>query len=73
MTGFSLPQGLWLGRVWRIGIGPALVTIRAGHVYDITSKAAPTMRDLLELPDIADFVANLPGEDLGPLAAFAVA
>ena len=73
MTGFSLPQGLWLGRVWRIGIGPALVTIRAGHVYDITSKAAPTMRDLLELPDIAGFVANLPGEDLGPLAAFAAA
>lgn len=73
MTEFSLPQGLWLGRVWRAGIGPALVTIRAGHVFDITSKAAPTMRDLLELPDIAGFVASLPGEDLGPLAAFAAA
>ena len=47
MTGFSLPQGLWLGRVWRLGIGPALVTIRAGHVYDITSKAAPTMHDFM--------------------------
>jgi len=73
MTEFSLPQGLWLGRVWRAGIGPALVTIRAGHVFDITSKAAPTMRDLLELPDIAGFVASLSGEDLGPLAAFAAA
>ena len=73
MTDFSLPQGLWLGRVWRAGIGPALVTIRADHVYDITSKAAPTMRDLLELPDIAGFVASLSGEDLGPLAAFAAA
>lgn len=73
MTEFSLPHGLWLGRVWRAGIGPALVTIRAGHVFDITSKAAPTMRDLLELPDIAGFVASLPGEDLGPLAAFAAA
>ncbi|KAF0172171.1 MAG: hypothetical protein FD162_2526 [Rhodobacteraceae bacterium] len=73
MTEFSLPQGLWLGRVWRAGIGPSLVTIRAGHVFDITSKAAPTMRDLLELPDIAGFVASLPGEDLGPLAAFAAA
>lgn len=73
MTEFSLPHGLWLGRVWRAGIGPALVTIRAGHVFDITSKAAPTMRDLLELTDIAGFVASLPGEDLGPLAAFAAA
>ncbi len=73
MTDFSLPQGLWLGRVWRAGIGPALVTIRAGHVYDITSKAAPTMRDLLELPDVAGFVASLSGEDLGPLAAIAAA
>lgn len=73
MTEFSLPQGLWLGRVWRAGIGPSLVTIRAGHVFDITSKAAPTMRDLLELPDIAGFVASLPGEDLGPLTAFAAA
>ncbi len=73
MTGFSLPQGLWVGRVWRLGIGPSLVTIRAGHVFDITSKAAPTMRDLLELPDIAGFVASQIGEDLGPLAALAAA
>jgi fumarylacetoacetate (FAA) hydrolase family protein len=69
MTEFSLPQGLWLGRVWRSGIGPCVVTIRAGHVFDITSKAAPTVRDLLELPDVAGFVANFLGEDLGPLEA----
>ena len=73
MNDFSLPQGLWLGRVWRAGIGPALVTIRADHVYDITSKAAPTMRDLLELPDIAGFVANIQGEDLGSYASLAAA
>ena len=73
MTNFSLPQGLWLGRVWRAGIGPSLVTLRAGQVIDITTKAAPTMRDLLELLDIADFVANVPGEDLGPLDIFAAA
>ena len=73
MTNFSLPQGLWLGRVWRAGIGPSLVTLRAGQVIDITTKAAPTMRDLLELPDIAGFVANVPGEDLGPLDIFAAA
>ncbi len=69
MTEFSLPQGLWVGRVWRSGIGPCVVTVRAGHVFDITSKAAPTMRDLLELPDIAGFVDSVPGEDLGPLDA----
>lgn len=73
MNDFPLPQGLWLGRVWRAGIGPALVTIRADHVYDITSKAAPTMRDLLELPDIAGFVANIQGEDLGSYASLAAA
>ena len=56
-----------------MGIGPSLVTIRAGHAFDITGKAAPTMRNLLELSDIAGFVASLPGEDLGPLAAFAAA
>ena len=70
MTGISLPSGLWLGRVWRAGIGPSLVTIRAGHVYDITTKAAPTMRDLLEQADIAGFVAQQPGENLGLLDTF---
>jgi len=73
MIDFSLPQGHWLGRVWRAGIGPSLVTVRAGRVVDITCKAAPTMRDLLELHDIAEFVASIPGEDLGQLDIFAAA
>ena len=34
---------LFLGRVWRGGIGPSLVTCRAGRVIDITTKAAPTV------------------------------
>lgn len=64
----DLPQsGLFVGRVWRAGIGPALVTLRDGHVFDITTRAAPTMRDLLEQPDPAGFVATLPSEDIGPL------
>ena len=70
MTGISLPSGLWLARVWRAGIGPSLATIRAGQVYDITTKAAPTMRDLLEQADIAGFVAQQPGENLGLLDTF---
>ncbi|WP_127903607.1 fumarylacetoacetate hydrolase family protein [Solirhodobacter olei] len=68
----DLPQsGLFVGRVWRAGIGPALVTLRDKHVFDITTRAAPTMRDLLEHPDPAGFVADLPGEDIGGLEEIA--
>ena len=60
-----LPNGLWLGRVWRAGIGPSLVTLRKGRVIDITSKIAPTMRDALEQPEIAGFITGIEGEDVG--------
>ena len=73
MTGLSLPPGLWLGRVWRAGVGPCVVTLRAGRVIDITTRAAPTLRDVLEQSDIAGFVAGQPGLDLGPLDALAAA
>ncbi|WP_172297716.1 fumarylacetoacetate hydrolase family protein [Pseudoruegeria sp. HB172150] len=62
--------GLWLGRVWRPGIGPCVVTLRDGALVDITSKDAPTARDVLELDDPADHVRNATGETLGPLADF---
>jgi fumarylacetoacetate (FAA) hydrolase family protein len=67
------PDCTWVGRVWRQGIGPALVTLRGGRVIDITSAAAPTMRDLLEREDPAADAAAAPGEDLGPLDALLVA
>ena len=66
-------NGCFVGRVWRAGIGPALVTPRDGRLYDITSRAAPTMRDLLEMADATEFVAAQPGHDLGPLDAIAAA
>ena len=69
----TLPNGLWLGRLWRAGSGPSLVTLRGDRVIDITSKAAPTMRDMLEQTDIAGFIANIQGEDLGSLADIAAA
>lgn len=70
----DLPQtGLFVGRVWRAGIGPSLVTLRGGRVVDITTKAAPTMRDLLEQADIPAFVAAITGEDIGTLDAIAAA
>ncbi len=61
--------GCYVGRVWRQGIGPCLVHLREGRVTDITSRTAPTLRDLLERPDPAAFARASPGEDLGPLAA----
>ena len=67
------PSGSFLGRVWRTDIGPSVVTRRAGRVIDISSRAAPTLRDVLEQPGIAEFVAAIPGEDIGSLADIAAA
>ncbi|MCA3444472.1 MAG: fumarylacetoacetate hydrolase family protein [Rhodobacter sp.] len=61
------PDGLFVGRVWRAGLGPAVVTLRGGRIVDITSRAAPTLSDLLEIPDIPGFVAAQTGEDIGGL------
>lgn len=62
-------DGTFVGRVWRADIdGPALVTVRDGTIVDITSKLAPTMRDLLELPDPIAHVRALEGEWLATLA-----
>ncbi|MEX3006967.1 fumarylacetoacetate hydrolase family protein [Hoeflea sp. TYP-13] len=58
------PSGTWLGRVERAGTGPALVTLRSGQLIDITSKAAPTVRDVLERDDAAAYVAAAEGEAL---------
>ncbi len=70
----GLPQeGLFLGRVWRAGVGPAVVTLRGGRVFDITSRAAPTMRDVLEQADIAGYVAGIAGQDIGSLDDIAAA
>lgn len=68
-----LPSGLALGRAWRPGIGPAVVTLRGGRVVDITARGAATVRDILALPDPAAHVAAAPGADLGPTAALLAA
>lgn len=62
------PDALILGRVWRPGIGPALVRLRGTEVIDVTTRTAPTMRDLLELDDPATHLAGVPGERIGTLA-----
>ena len=64
-------EGLFLGRVWRAAVGPSVVTLRAGRVIDITTRAAPTLRDVLEQADIPAFVAGIAGQDIGSLAELA--
>lgn len=61
------PDATFVGRAWRPGIGPALVTLRGDSVVDITNPTAPTMRDLLELDDPLGHVRSLTGEDIGSL------
>lgn len=61
------PEACFVGRVWRPGIGPALVTLRGDTVVDITSPTAPTMRDLLEMDDPVGYVRGLTGEEIGTL------
>ncbi len=59
-----------LGRVWRDGVGPCVVTVRGGDdVVDITSKVAPTVRDVCEMDDPAGFVVSAAGETVGSLKA----
>ncbi|MCR9151787.1 MAG: fumarylacetoacetate hydrolase family protein [Rhodobacteraceae bacterium] len=62
------PEALFIGRLWRPGIGPALILLRGERVVDITSRAVPTMRDLLETDDLPCYLRAATGEDLGPLA-----
>ncbi|WP_308917594.1 fumarylacetoacetate hydrolase family protein [Jannaschia sp. LMIT008] len=60
------PRGTWIGRVDRPGIGPCLVTLRDGQLHDITGRAAPTVRDVLEADDPVSHVAGARGEAIGP-------
>ncbi|MCC5973985.1 MAG: fumarylacetoacetate hydrolase family protein [Rubellimicrobium sp.] len=70
----ELPSGALLaGRVWREEIGPSVVTLREGHLVDVTCREVPTMRDLVEREDAALWLAQAGGEDLGPLAEVAAA
>jgi fumarylacetoacetate (FAA) hydrolase family protein len=66
-------DAILVGRAERPSIGPCLVAIRDGVVIDITTREAPTMRDLLELGDPAGHVRSVPGEEIGGIAAVAQA
>ena len=67
MTDFP-STGTFVGRLWVEDTGPLLVHLRGGWLHDVTTKAAPTMRDLLELPDPVAHLAALPDRPVAKLA-----
>lgn len=70
MTDPTLPADATLvGRIWRPGIGPAVVAIRDDQVIDITAPHRATLRDLLESDNPAQIARDAEGTDLGPVAA----
>lgn len=71
MSATALPSdGLLLGRARVPGSTfPRVVTVRDGQVLDITAKAAPTVRDICEMADPAEYVASAKGAELGPVDA----
>ncbi|MGO2242213.1 MAG: fumarylacetoacetate hydrolase family protein [Halomonas sp.] len=62
----DLDKALLVGRVWLDGTrpGPALVTVHAGQVIDITAFG-PTMADLLERDDVLSVVQRAEGPSIG--------
>ena len=60
-------QGALAGRVWRPGIGPAVVAVREEGVFDIT-EGCPTMSELAASDDPADRLRTAPGERVGSVA-----
>ena len=64
--------GCWLGRVWLPEVeGPAVVTPREGAIVDITSKEAPTVRDICEMEDPTGHVRRAVDRPLGTLTEIA--
>lgn len=61
-------QGNFVGRIWLEGTGPVLVHLRGGWLHDVTTKAAPTMRDLLEMEDPLAHLRALPDQPVAELA-----
>jgi fumarylacetoacetate (FAA) hydrolase family protein len=73
MTDFNLPdEGVFIGRIWSPEVqGPSVVTLRDGKIVDITSKQAPTVRDICEMDDPAAYVRGADGVTVGDLASLA--
>jgi fumarylacetoacetate (FAA) hydrolase family protein len=67
------PGAVWVGRLWdEAAGGPCVVTLRDGRLLDVTSREAPTVRDLLERDDPVAYLRAAEGRDvaaIGELAA----
>ncbi|WP_027142285.1 fumarylacetoacetate hydrolase family protein [Mesorhizobium sp. WSM3626] len=61
-------EGLFVGRARSGDVShPVVVVVRDGTVFDITSSAAPTVRDVCELADPAGHVRSAKGRPVGLL------
>ncbi|WP_439574288.1 fumarylacetoacetate hydrolase family protein [Phreatobacter sp.] len=60
-------QGTLVGRVERPGLGPSVVAVRSGGVFDVTTSF-PTTSDLFDRPDPAAALAGATGDHVGDLA-----
>ncbi len=63
LTGLD-EDGVWLARAWVPDLGPVITTYRDGGWVDITHRAAPTVRDVLELDNPTEYVKNAEGHPL---------
>jgi fumarylacetoacetate (FAA) hydrolase family protein len=72
-AGIDLPhEGVYVGRIEVPGTAhPLVVTVRDDMLVDITSRRAPTVRDVCELDDPAVHVRSAPGRTIAPLAEIA--
>jgi len=73
MRSLSMPdRGVFVGRVWLPDAqGPAIVTLRDGKLFDITSKDVATMRDLIERDDAVAYANTTDGRSIGLLEEIA--
>jgi fumarylacetoacetate (FAA) hydrolase family protein len=61
----TFARGTFVGRLWLdAAAGPALVHLRGGMLHDVTSREAPTMRDLLEMENPVAWLSARPDRPL---------
>jgi fumarylacetoacetate (FAA) hydrolase family protein len=73
VNNINLPEdGTFVGRACSHAKShPLVVTLRGRDVVDITSKQAPTVRDICEMDDPAAYVSGARGETVGSVEAVA--
>jgi len=62
-------SAFWVGRMWRPDLrGPSIITVRGSEVFDVTTRVAPTVSDLLDAEDPVKLLASISGERVCSLA-----